>query len=244
MVVLADEILESFFETDFTATFKLEPVPMLEIPNSNSGIFGGLWQTITSDDSKKIFHKFSDEVGKSFGRHSVGISRMFASHITERNFFQVVYRPAIGKFTTLEEPKARESLLTPTMRRSASKASLNTSTSTPSTDTSSYVTPSTSLATDQSISHLSVEVSSSNSIASSEFSPMPGMFEAAAHVAALMERTPFAIDDAKDDDEDTDLDDSDVEDDGVMDEVDAFLEEHDTGLTEAERDLAKGEFLF
>lgn len=56
-----------------------------------------------------------------------------------------------------------------------------------------------------------------------------------------MERTPFAIDDAKDDDdEDSDLDDSEVEDDGVMDEVDAFLEAHDTGLTDAERELAKG----
>ena len=70
---------------------------------------------------------------------------------------------------------------------------------------------------------------------------MPSMFEAAAHAAVLMERTPFAIDDAKDDDdEDSDLDDSEVEDDGVMDEVDAFLEAHDTGLTDAERELAKG----
>ncbi|KAJ3521706.1 hypothetical protein NM688_g8980 [Phlebia brevispora] len=35
MVVLADEILESFFESDFTSTFRLEPVPDLEVPNSN-----------------------------------------------------------------------------------------------------------------------------------------------------------------------------------------------------------------
>ena len=68
---------------------------------------------------------------------------------------------------------------------------------------------------------------------------MPSMFKAAANAAALMERTPFAIDDAKDDEDESD-DESDVEDDGVMDEVDAFLEAHDSGLTEAERELAKG----
>ncbi|KAH8104027.1 TBC-domain-containing protein [Cristinia sonorae] len=228
MVVLADEILESFFESDFAATFKLEPVPEMQLPNSNSGLLGGIWQTITSDDSKKIFHKFSDEVGKLSGKHSV------------------VYRPAIGKFTTLEEPKARESLLTPTMRRTASRTSLNTSESTPTTDPSSYLTPSSTFTSNPASTsspslspphHLNVSdsLSSANSL-TSEFSPM---FHAAANAAAMMERTPFAIDDAKDDDDDSDLDDSEVEDDGVMDEVDAFLEAHDTGLTDAERELAK-----
>lgn len=48
--------------------------------------------------------------------------------------------------------------------------------------------------------------------------PMPSMFHAAANAAALMERTPFAIDDAKDDDDESDIE-TDVEDDGVMDEV-------------------------
>ncbi len=61
--------------------------------------------------------------------------------------------------------------------------------------------------------------------------------------AALMERTAFAIDDAKDDDEDEDgldLDDDTIGDDNVMDEVDAFLEAHDSGLTEADKEVAKG----
>ena len=70
---------------------------------------------------------------------------------------------------------------------------------------------------------------------------MPSMFQAAANAAALMERTPFAIDDAKDDEDETDDEtDEEDEDDGVMDEVDAFLEAHDSGLTEAERELAQG----
>ena len=56
-----------------------------------------------------------------------------------------------------------------------------------------------------------------------------------------MERTPFAIDDAGDDD-DSDLDMVHGEDDDqVMDEVDAFLEAHDPGLTDADKEAAKGE---
>ncbi|KAK7687746.1 hypothetical protein QCA50_008964 [Cerrena zonata] len=216
MVVLADEILESFFETDFSGTFRLEPVPMMEIPNSNQGLLGGLWHNLVSDDNRKIFQKVTDEIGKTIGKH------------------QVLYRPAIGKFTTLEEPKARESLLTPTMRRSASKASLDASESTPDVST-----PPTVPTLSTSSSHLTVDQPGpASAISPSEFSPMPSMFQAAANAAALMERTPFAIDDAKDDDEESD-DGSELADDGVMDEVDAFLEAHDSGLTEAERELAK-----
>lgn len=58
--------------------------------------------------------------------------------------------------------------------------------------------------------------------------------------AAFMERTPFAIDDAGDDDDDSDLDMVHGEDDDrVLDEVDAFLEAHDSGLTEADKEMAK-----
>lgn len=70
MVVLADEILESFFETDFTSTFKLEPVPMMDIP-SHTGLLGDLWTSLTSDDNKKIFNRFTDGVGRAVGKHQV-----------------------------------------------------------------------------------------------------------------------------------------------------------------------------
>lgn len=72
MVVLADEILESFFESDFSSTFKLEPVPDMELPNSNTGLLGGIWASVASDGNKKIFNRFTDEVGKSIGKHQVG----------------------------------------------------------------------------------------------------------------------------------------------------------------------------
>ncbi|PSR80358.1 hypothetical protein PHLCEN_2v6743 [Hermanssonia centrifuga] len=208
MVVLADEILESFFETDFSSTFKLEPVPMMDLPPSHTGLLGSLWTTITSDDNRKILNRFTDEVGKSIGKH------------------QVLYRPAIGKITALEEPKARESLLTPTMRRSTSKASLKSA--------EDILVPSSFSAP----ANLNLSEPTS-SIPSAEYSPMPTMFEAArANAAALMERTPFAIDDAKDDDEDTE-EDTEGEEDDVMDEVDAFLEAHDSGLSAAEQELAQ-----
>ncbi|TBU30608.1 rab-GTPase-TBC domain-containing protein [Dichomitus squalens] len=216
MVVLADEILESFFETDFSATFRLEPVPIMDVPNSNSGLLGGIWQNIATDDNRKIFNKFTDEIGRTIGKH------------------QVYTRPAIGKYTTLEEPKARESLLTPTMRRSTSKASLTS----PTESTLASSESSASASTVTAATSPGKEPSGLPSSISSEYAPMPSMFKAAANAAALMERTPFAIDDAKDESDESD-EESDVEDDGVMDEVDAFLEAHDSGLTEAERELAK-----
>lgn len=71
MVVLADEILESFFETDFSRTFRLEPVSSLELPASNSGLLGGLWSNIATDDNRKIFNRFTDEIGRTIGKHQV-----------------------------------------------------------------------------------------------------------------------------------------------------------------------------
>ena len=97
--------------------------------------------------------------------------------------------------------------------------------------------------------------------------------------ATVLERTPFAIDDAQyssenedeegkdeeededeeeeeekeeeedeeeeEEEEDEDEDEDEVnEDDQVLDEVDAFLEAHDSGLTEADREVAKRTFLF
>lgn len=219
MVVLADEILESFFEVDFSATFKLEPIYLDELPSSNSGFLSGLWSNIASNDNKKMFHKLTDEVGRTIGKH------------------QVLHRPAIGRYTKLEEPKARESLLTPSMRRSASKSSLNESDHSISPQISSL-----SISVPSSSSTLVID-SRLSSTPQAEFLPLP--IVKAANAALTMERTPFAIDDAKDDDDDDDDFDTDEEtedggdDDLVLDEVDAFLEAHDSGLTDADKEIAK-----
>jgi hypothetical protein len=147
-----------------------------------------------------MFNRLSDELGKTIGKH------------------QIIYRPTIGRFTKLEEPTARESLISPPTK-TTSGSPLNT-----------VIASSSSSTIDSSI-HDNAPSSAS------AFSPMPHL---KAVNAAFMERTPFAIDDAGDDDDDSDLDMVHGEDDDqVMDEVDAFLEAHDSGLTEADKEVAK-----
>jgi len=74
-------VLESFFESDFSGTFRLEPVYLEDLPSSNSGFLSGLWSNIATDDNKKIFNKLSDEVGRTIGRHQV-----FATEPTRHAF--------------------------------------------------------------------------------------------------------------------------------------------------------------
>lgn len=198
MVVLADEVLEAFFETDLSASFRLEPVPLMELPPANNGFLGGIWSNIASDDNKKLFHKFSDELGKTIGKH------------------QVVHRPSIGRYTTVEEPKARESLLSPHMRRSSSKSSLQAEAEAARAGETASVKSVPSTLKSATESTLSVETKPGQSVSMSEFSPIP-MVQAAN--AALMERTAFAIDDAKDEDEEEESGFGVGDDDGVMDEV-------------------------
>ncbi|KAL4062363.1 rab-GTPase-TBC domain-containing protein [Scleroderma citrinum] len=212
MVVLADEILESFFETDLVATFRLEPVPDLELPTHNNGFLGDLWSNIATTDNKKMFHKLSDELGKTIGKH------------------QVVYRPAIGRYTRAEEPRARESLLSPVPGKSA-LSSGDTTTLSPSNASSLTLTA-------DAIAGSSLDDGpTSAALSSAGFSSMPYV---KAVSAAFLERTPFAIDDVGDDEDDSDLDLVHGEDDDqVMDEVDAFLEANDSGLSEADKEVAK-----
>ncbi|KAJ7173441.1 hypothetical protein C8R46DRAFT_1082809 [Mycena filopes] len=175
MVVLADEVLESFFETDLSASFRLEPLPRWSYPCRAVGSSGDIWSTIATDTNKKMFNMFTDEIGKTIGKHQVCL------------FLDTV---------SSKEPKARESLLTPGMRHSASKSSL------------SAESTKTELACPR---------------AGAGFQPLPMLH--AANIA-LMERTP-----------DEDLDGGE-NDDQVMDEVDAFLEAHDSGLTDADKEVA------
>jgi len=205
MVVLADEILESFFETDLSASFRLEPLPDLDQPPPSAGLLGDIWSSIATDGNKKIFHKVTDEIGKTIGKH------------------QVIHRPSIGRYTALQEPKARESLLTSSMRHSSSSSSLKS----PNGDlTNIPLTPPT--------------VSSQPTKAPDSPLDMRQYPTLTLPIvqAAMMERTPFAIDDAKDDDEESDEDLGDTGD-AVLDEVDAFLEAHDSGLTDADKEVAK-----
>lgn len=121
----------------------------------------------------------------------------------------MLHKPSIGRYTKLEEPRARESLLTPQLRRTLSKTSLaESSTTTLATSTSPTV------------DKPSKDLPNVPEFASPSSMPMIHAMNAA---ATLMERTPFAIDDAKDDDEDEDELGISDNDDQVMDEVSFFL---------------------
>lgn len=73
MVVLADEILESFFDTDLSASFQLEPVPVPEsLQPPKNGFFGGLVSSfINTDESKRLLNNVADSIGKTMGKHQV-----------------------------------------------------------------------------------------------------------------------------------------------------------------------------
>ena len=70
MVVLAEEVLETFFGTDLSESFKLHPLPDAELSAAN-GFLGDIWSSIASDNNKKMFNLFTDEIGKTIGRHQV-----------------------------------------------------------------------------------------------------------------------------------------------------------------------------
>ena len=201
MVVLADEILESFFETDLSASFRLEPVPLMELPPANNGGFlGGLWSNIATDNNLKLFHKLSDEVGKTIGRH------------------QVIHRPSIGRYTSVEDTRPRESLLTPAMRRSSSKSSLKSAEDKSGSSSAPIVVAETTSRTTTAAGGLLLPsaVADSNLTSPTGLDPLSQATNAVAN--AFMERTPFAIDDAGDDDDGED-EEEETEQDDVLDEV-------------------------
>ncbi|KAH9812374.1 hypothetical protein DFH28DRAFT_1061793 [Melampsora americana] len=115
MCVLADELLESFFETDFTNSWKLasdlivSPTSSTLIKNSNmltdlvpesinqkaDEFFSGLKNRFLTEDNKHMFYKFADEVGKKLDIPKVDQKL-----------------PSIGKLDNAMTPiKDRESLL-------------------------------------------------------------------------------------------------------------------------------------
>jgi hypothetical protein len=231
MVVLADELLESFFDTDWAASFRLEPIVEAPLASPGGGLIGGLISSIVTDDNIKIFHKLTDEFGKTIGQHQVGIPTSGKHYILPLTAYKVTHRPSIGRVdrpVALEEPKARESLLTPGLRKSLSSTSLSTK--------ARVQAPPAPLST----SSLTVPGPEQSAVKLSPITPgtmLAPMYERA---AAVLERTPFAIDDPADDDDFTDDDDGAGVAHDVMDEVDAFLEENDSGLTDADKALQKG----
>lgn len=122
MVVLADELLEAFFEIDLTKSWKLE-TPVIETP-IKSGFLGGLFQAIATDENKvcllavellsaliciqERFNRLADAVGQTLEIQTIE------------------QKPSIGKTDALSssnELKSRESMFSPRMAPSPSQSS-------------------------------------------------------------------------------------------------------------------------
>jgi len=174
----------------------------MELPSANNGFLGGLWSNIATDNNVKLFHKFSDEVGKTIGRH------------------QVIHRPSIGRYTSIEDTRPRESLLTPAMRHSSSKSSLKSaSASTESTPSRSTAVVETNIVTGSTLIATEPGKSALSPTSPAGIDPLAQVTNVVAN--AFLERTPFAIDDAGDDESDED-DEEEEEQDDVLDEVRSF----------------------
>jgi hypothetical protein len=62
MVVLADELLESFFDTDLTESWKLE-MQVVETP-LRTGFLGGIINALVTDENKERLNRLADAVGR------------------------------------------------------------------------------------------------------------------------------------------------------------------------------------
>lgn len=97
MCVLADPLLEDFFESDLTNSWQLEILIPEEKPKpaGAGGWWGGIVSSVLTDENKERFNSLADAVGKRLDIQTIES------------------RPAIGKFDAAAaaiEPTARDSL--------------------------------------------------------------------------------------------------------------------------------------
>ncbi|GAA5899035.1 uncharacterized protein JCM6883_003516 [Sporobolomyces salmoneus] len=105
MCILADALLEDFFESDLTASWRLEVLVPEDKPKPQT-IAGGWWRgivnAVTTDENKERFNRLADEVGKRLDIQTVE------------------QRPSIGKLDAASaalEPTARDQLFSTSARK-------------------------------------------------------------------------------------------------------------------------------
>ncbi|GAA5978525.1 hypothetical protein JCM11641_007973 [Rhodosporidiobolus odoratus] len=105
MCILADALLEDFFESDLTGSWRLEVLVPEEKPKPQT-IAGGWWRGVVSavvtDENKERFNRLADEVGKRLDIQTIE------------------QRPSIGKLDAAAaaiEPTARDSLFSTSTSR-------------------------------------------------------------------------------------------------------------------------------
>lgn len=100
MVILADELLEGFFNTDLAASFQLEPSQgEYHVTHAKQdSLVGGLMNMVLTNENKTRFNRLADGIGSALGRHAEW------------------RKPAIGKTDPVHvttDVQTRESLLNP-----------------------------------------------------------------------------------------------------------------------------------
>ncbi|KAK4058097.1 hypothetical protein OIO90_000836 [Microbotryomycetes sp. JL221] len=119
MCILADSLLEEFFEADLTNSWRLEVLIPDEKPKQSGatgavgGWLGGIVSAVMTDENKERFNKLADAVGKQLDIQTIE------------------QRPSIGKMDAAAaaiEPQARDSLFS-TSTSTASKKPVSSSVS-------------------------------------------------------------------------------------------------------------------
>ncbi|BGP45006.1 hypothetical protein JCM10450v2_000821 [Rhodotorula kratochvilovae] len=106
MCILADALLEDFFDADLTGSWRLEVLVPEEKPKPQTiagGWLRGIVSAVVTDENKERFNRLADEVGKRLDIQTVE------------------QRPSIGKFDAAAaaiEPTARDSLFSTSTGRS------------------------------------------------------------------------------------------------------------------------------
>jgi len=73
MVVLADELLEAFFDHDLAASFQLERTEVEDYHQTHQkseGLLGGLMNLVVTNENKTRFNRLADGFGSALGRHA------------------------------------------------------------------------------------------------------------------------------------------------------------------------------
>lgn len=234
MVVLADPLLEAFFDVDLPRSFQLLPVEDSGVRRNQPGLgvlgnaVGGFLSSFVTDDNKKIFNSFVDDMGKAIGKHQVCPKIWRLMDFLPKIALQVTVRPSINQHErnlALQEPLRETTRHFPRTNTQGSGQ-----TSTPSgSSASSIISPSTASLTTKGTLATSPSALKPPATPSSFADDISPLAKANAAAAAVMERQAFAIDEARDEEdleEDTLDDVGGEEDDSMMDEVDAFLEAH------------------
>lgn len=130
MVILADELLEGFFNTDLAASFQLEPSQgEYHVTHAKQdSLVGGLMNMVLTNENKTRFNRLADGIGSALGRHAEW------------------RKPAIGKLDPVHattDVQTRESLLNPAQsvqaQRKRSSSLVSTATVQTTASTSSVV---------------------------------------------------------------------------------------------------------